>query len=66
MVAKIELGTMEVSNNDSKREDLLELLFDKIENLRPKLLDLTRRNQMTMQPILHVATRAGPAPGSGP
>ena len=37
---------MQPSESDSKREDLLELLKGKIENLRPKLLDLTRRNPL--------------------
>ncbi len=37
---------MEAGENNSKREDLLDLLYDKIENLRPKLLDLTRRNPL--------------------
>ncbi len=43
---KESLEALEVNEADSKREDLLELLFDKIENLRPKLLDLTRRNPL--------------------
>ena len=42
---------------DQKREELADLLVDKIENLRPKLLDLSRRNPL-------IATKLGPRSGS--
>ena len=37
---------MEADKSETTREDLLDLLYEKIENLRPKLLDLTRRNPL--------------------
>ena len=42
---------------DSRNEELIELLVEKVENLRPKLLDLSRRNPL-------ISTRLGPKSGS--
>lgn len=42
---------------DQRREELVDLLIDKIENLRPRLLDLSRRNPL-------IATKLGPRSGS--
>ena len=37
---------MEADKSETTRENLLDLLYEKIKNLRPKLLDLTRRNPL--------------------
>ena len=38
---------------NNRNEELIELLVEKVENLRPKLLDLSRRNPL-------ISTRLGP------
>ena len=43
--------------DDAPNEKLIELLVGKVENLRPKLLDLSRRNPL-------ISTRLGPKSGS--
>ena len=42
---------------NNRNEELIELLVEKVENLRPKLLDLSRRNPL-------ISTRLGPKSGS--
>ena len=44
-------------SGDSRNEELIELLVEKVENLRPKLLDLSRRNPL-------ISTRLGPKSSS--
>lgn len=48
---------MDGGENNAQQEDLVRLLKDKIENLRPKLLDLSRRNPL-------ISARLGPRSGS--
>ena len=44
---------MDGDETQNQREDLVKLLIDKIDNLRPKLLDLSRRNPL-------ISTKLGP------
>ncbi len=48
---------MDGDDSQNQREDLVQLLIDRIENLRPKLLDLSRRNPL-------ISTKLGPRSSS--